>query len=58
MEETKDQLHSGINDWDAVDAWFECITRCSVDATDDCVTACMRLHLGEDKELWLSSFCP
>ena len=43
--------------WDAVDAWFECITQCPVDAGDDCITRCVRTHLGEEQELWQSSLC-
>ncbi|WP_156918704.1 hypothetical protein [Synechococcus sp. CC9616] len=43
--------------WDAVDAWFECITQCSVDGADDCISSCVRTHLGEEQELWQSSLC-
>ena len=43
--------------WDAVDAWFECITQCSVDGGDDCISSCVRTHLEEEQELWQSSLC-
>ena len=43
--------------WDAVDAWFECITRCPVDGDDDCISSCMRHYLGDEQELWRSSLC-
>ena len=43
--------------WDAVDAWFECIARCPVDGDDDCISSCMRHHLGDEQELWRSSLC-
>ena len=58
MGQANEQLRSGIKRWDAVDAWFECVTHCPVDGADDCVTACMREHLGEEKELWFGSLCP
>ena len=58
MRHTNEQSHSGIKHWDAVDAWFECVTQCPVDGAEDCITTCMRKHLGEEKELWFSSFCP
>ena len=46
-----------IRPWDAVDAWFECITQCPVDGGDDCISSCMRNHLGNEQELWRSSLC-
>ncbi|MAR05493.1 MAG: hypothetical protein CL862_00080 [Cyanobium sp. NAT70] len=44
-------------EWDAVDAWFECITACPIDGGEDCIMSCMQIHLGEEKELWQSSLC-
>ena len=58
MEQANEQLRSGISHWDAVDAWFDCVMRCPVDGSENCVTTCMRKHLGEEQELWLSSLCP
>ena len=46
-----------IRQWDSVDAWFECITQCPVDGGDDCISSCMRNHLGNEQELWRSSLC-
>ena len=43
--------------WDSVEACLECITTCSVD-DGECVTTCVRTHLGEEEELWTSSLCP
>ena len=40
--------------WDSVEACLECITTCSVD-DGECVTTCVRTHLGEEEELWTSS---
>lgn len=45
-----------LNDWDAVDACLECIVSCSID-DGECVETCVRIHLGEDEELWASSLC-
>ena len=45
-----------LNDWDAVDACLECIVSCSIDDRE-CVETCVRIHLGEDEELWASSLC-
>ena len=43
-------------EWDAVEAFMECVTTCSMD-DGDCVTTCVRTHLGDDRELWCSSLC-
>ena len=42
--------------WDSVEACLECITTCSVD-DGECVTTCVRTHLGDEEELWTSSLC-
>ncbi len=39
----------GINDHDAIDSYFECITACSVEGEGmECVTRCVEVHLKED----------
>ena len=43
-------------EWDAVEAFMECVTTCSMD-DGECVTTCVRTHLGDDRELWSSSLC-
>ena len=44
-------------EWDAVEAFMECVTTtCSMD-DGECVTTCVRTHLGDDRELWCSSLC-
>ena len=43
-------------EWDAVEAFMENVTTCSMD-DGDCVTTCIRTHLGDDSELWNSSLC-
>ena len=44
-------------EWDAVEAFMECVTTtCSMD-DGECVTTCVKTHLGDDRELWCSSLC-
>ena len=49
-----EQLQAGT--WDSVEACLECITTCAID-DGECVTTCVRTHLGEEEELWTSSLC-
>ena len=46
-----------VQNWDAVDAWFDCIMQCPVEGGDDCLEVCIRTHLGDEEELWKSSLC-
>ena len=40
-----------IDDQDAFDSYFECITACSLgDEGVDCVTECVEVHLKEDED--------
>ena len=43
-------------EWDAVEAFMECVTTCSID-DGECVTTCVRTYLGPYQELWQSSLC-
>ena len=43
-------------EWDAVEAFMECVSTCGMD-DGDCVNTCVRTHLGDDCELWNSSLC-
>ena len=43
-------------EWDAVEAFMECVTTYPMD-DGDCVITCVRIHLGDDRELWNSSLC-
>jgi hypothetical protein len=54
VENAMEQQQAGT--WDSVEACLECITTCSVD-DGECVTTCVRTHLGEEEELWTSSLC-
>ena len=46
------------NPWDAIDAWFEWVTHCPMEATsEDCFDRCIKMHLGHQEELWESSVC-
>ena len=51
VENAMEQQQAGT--WDSVEACLECITTCSVD-DGECVTTCVRTHLGEEEELWTS----
>ena len=42
--------------WDSLEAFMECITTCSMD-DGECVTTCIRTHLGDEEELCSSSLC-
>ena len=42
--------------WDSVEVCLESITTCSID-DGECVTTCVRTHLGDEEELCSSSLC-
>ena len=42
----KKDIYSNINDTDALESFFECITSCSINSEGvDCTTACYTKHL-------------
>ena len=42
----KKDIYSNINDFDALESFFECITSCSINSEGvDCTTACYAKHL-------------
>ena len=50
MPDKNDNL-SLLENTDAIDSYFECITACSLgDEGVDCVTECVEVHLKEEKE--------
>ncbi len=50
MSISRDQA-SFVEDMDAVDSYFECITACSLgDEGVECVTKCLEVHLKSDGE--------
>ena len=54
VERAMEQQQAGT--WDSVEACLECITTCSID-DGECITTCVRTHLGDEEELWTSSLC-
>ncbi len=50
------EQQQGHGEWDAVEAFMECVTTCAID-DGECVTTCVRTYLGPDQELWQSSLC-
>ena len=50
MSNKRDQI-SMVDDTDAIDSYFECITACSLgDDGVECVTKCLEVHLKSEAE--------
>ncbi len=49
MISRRKELASSVEDHDAIDSYFECITACSVDDEGvECITRCVERHLKEE----------